>query len=159
MRGPRPVPCIFPDGFLEDAIDTVRRRTASVQDVQRFRLVLLLQEWPSISHEEAAEIVGLSARQVQRWRRRWVGGDFSIEDDHGRGKKPTFSPGRSRRSHRDGVRGRRRNRTADQSTVGSRLGRPSAKSVGQADQREHGVANTARRRHQAVAVRALDLSA
>jgi len=78
---------------LQDAINTVRRRTASVQDVQRFRLVLLLHERPSISHEDAAEIVGLSARQVQRWRRRWAAGDFSIEDYPGRGKKPTFSPG------------------------------------------------------------------
>src|SRR6516225_9432586 len=92
MRGPRPVPCIFPQEFLQDAIDTVRRRTAAVQDVQRFRLVLLLQERPSISHEDAAEIVGLSARQVQRWRRRWAAGDFSIEDYPGRGKKPTFPP-------------------------------------------------------------------
>ena len=119
MRGPRPVPCTFPDWFLQDAINTVRRRTASVQDVQRFRLVLLLQERPSISHEDAAEIVGLSARQVQRWRRRWAAGDFSIEDYPGRGKKRTFSPGRSSHGRRDGVRGRRRNRIADQPAVGS----------------------------------------
>ena len=117
MRGPRPVPCSFPGHFLQDAINTVRRRRASVQDVQRFRLVLLLNERPSISHAEAAEIVGLSARQVQRWRRRWVTGDFSIEDYPGRGKKPTFSPGRSRGDHRHGVRSRRRDRVADQSAV------------------------------------------
>src|SRR5438128_10578215 len=92
MRGPRPVPCIFPEEFLQDAMDTVRRRTASVQDVQRFRLVLLLHDQPSISHENAAEIVRLSARQVQRWRRRWAAGDFSIGDYPGRGKKPAFSP-------------------------------------------------------------------
>jgi hypothetical protein len=113
MRGPRPVPCIFPEGFLQGAISTVRRRTASVQDVQRFRLVLLLHESPSISHEQAAETVGLSARQVQRWRRRWAAGDFSIKDYPGRGKRPTFSPSRSGGRHRDGVRGRRRNRTTD----------------------------------------------
>lgn len=118
MRGPRPAPCIFPERFLQVAMDTVRRRTASVQDVQRFRLVLLLHERPSITHEDAAEIVGLSARQVQRWRRRWAAGDFCIEDYPGRGKKPTFSPGRSGGHHRHGVRGRRRNRTADQPAVG-----------------------------------------
>jgi Homeodomain-like domain len=118
MRGPRPMPCIFPDGFLQDAMNTVRRRTASVQDVQRFRLVLLLHERPSISHEDAAEIVGLSARQVQRWRRRWTAGDFSIEDYPGRGRKPTFSPGRSSGRHRDGVRGRRRIRIAHQPAIG-----------------------------------------
>ena len=107
MRGPRPVPCIFPDGFLQDAINSVRRRTASVQDVRRFRLVLLLYERPGISHDDAAEIVGLSARQVQRWRRRWAAGDFSVEDYPGRGKKPTFSPGRSGHDGSDGVRSRR----------------------------------------------------
>lgn len=92
MRGPRPVSCSFPDSFLQDAIDTVRRRTAAVQDVQRFRLVLLLHEQPSISNEEAAQLVSLSARQVQRWRRRWAAGDFDIEDLPGRGRKPAFSP-------------------------------------------------------------------
>jgi len=117
MRGPRPVPCSFPDGFLQDALDTVRRRTASVQDVQRFRLVLLLHDRPSISHEDAAQIVGLSGRQVQRWRRRWVAGDFSIEDYAGRGKKPTFSPTRSCRGRRHGMRSRRRNQVADQSAI------------------------------------------
>ena len=118
MRGPRPVPCIFPEGFLQDAIDTVLRRTASVQDVQRFRLVLLLHDRPSISHEDSAEIVGLSARQVQRWRRRWAAGDFSIADYPGRGKKPTFSPGRAGGGRRYGVRGRLRNRIAHQPAVG-----------------------------------------
>ena len=37
-------------------------------------------------------VVGLSARQVRHWRRRWVTGDFSIEDETGRGRKPTFPP-------------------------------------------------------------------
>lgn len=159
MRGPRPVPCSFPDGFLQDAIDTVRRRTASVQDVQRFRLVLLLHERPSISHADAAEIVGLSARQVQRWRRRWAAGDFSIEDYPGRGKKPTFSPRRSRRARRHGVRGRRRNQVADQSAIGRGSDQPGEEGAGQADQLKQRVADAARGCHQAMAVRALDLSA
>lgn len=93
MRGPRAVTCSFPEAFLQDAIDTVRRRTAAVQDVQRFRLVLLLHERPTISNDQAAQIVGLSARQVQRWRRRWATGDFGIADLPGRGRKPAFSPG------------------------------------------------------------------
>ena len=80
MRGPRPVPCIFPEAFLQAAMDTVRRRTASVQDVQRFRLVLLLHDRPNISHDDAAQTIGLSARQVQRWRRRWAAGDFDVDD-------------------------------------------------------------------------------
>jgi len=92
VRGPRPTPCIFPDDFLQEARATARRRTAAVRDVQRSRLVLLLHEHADLSPEDAGQSVGLSARQVQRWRRRWVAGDFSIEDEKGRGPKPTFSP-------------------------------------------------------------------
>ena len=92
MRGPRPTPCNFPEYFLQEARETVRRRVAAVRDVQRSHLVLLLRDHPDWSPDETAESVGLSARQVQRWRRRWVAGDFSIEDETGRGRKPTFSP-------------------------------------------------------------------
>jgi hypothetical protein len=108
MRGPRPEPCSFPEEFLQDALATVGRRTASVQEVQRFRLALLLHERPSLNHEDAAEMVGLSPRQVQRWRRRWVAGDFSVEDYPGRGRKPAFSPAGSRVGAGHGVRSRRR---------------------------------------------------
>ena len=75
MPGPRPVLCTFPDDFLQVALDTVSRRTVAIQTVQRFSLVLLLHEQPSLGNEEAAEAVGLSARQVQRWRSRWVAGE------------------------------------------------------------------------------------
>jgi hypothetical protein len=44
MPGPVPARCTFPDDFLQDALDTVRRRTVAVQVVQRCRLVLLFQE-------------------------------------------------------------------------------------------------------------------
>jgi transposase len=97
------MPCSFPDAFLQDAAATVRRRTAAVQEVQRFRLVLLLQERPIISNDEAARIIGLSARQVQRWRRRWAAGDFTVEDLPGRGRKPAFSPGRRSDHRRHGL--------------------------------------------------------
>jgi hypothetical protein len=92
MPGPSPALCTFPDDFVQEALDTVSRRTVAVQTVQRFRLVLLLHEQPSLSNDEAAEAVGLSARQVQRWRSRWATGDFSIEDYAGRGRKAAFSP-------------------------------------------------------------------
>lgn len=103
MRGPRPTPCIFPEYFLQEARETVRRRTAAVQDVQRSHLVLLLHGHPDWSPDEAAPLVGLSARQVQRWRRRWVAGAFSIQDETGRGRKPTFSPAGPRPSASDGL--------------------------------------------------------
>ena len=92
MRGPVPARCTFPDDFVQDALDMVRRRTAAVQVVQRYRLVLLLHEQPCLRNEEAAAAVGLSSRQVRRWRSRWASGDFSIEDQSGRGRKPAFSP-------------------------------------------------------------------
>ena len=92
MPGPVPARCTFPDDFLQDACDTVRRRTVAVQVVQRCRLVLLFQEQPGLRIEDAAEAVGLSPRQVQRWRSRWASGDFSVEDLPGRGRKPAFSP-------------------------------------------------------------------
>ena len=92
MPGPVPARCTFPDNFVQDALDTVRRRTAAVQVVQRYRLVLLLHEQPCLRDEEAAAAVGLSSRQVRRWRSRWASGDFSIEDLSGRGRKPAFSP-------------------------------------------------------------------
>ena len=92
MPGPTPTLCTFPDDFVQAALDTVHRRTVSVQAVQRFGLVLLLHEQPSLGNEEAAVLVGLSARQVQRWRSRWADGDFSIEDHPGRGRKAAFPP-------------------------------------------------------------------
>lgn len=92
MPGPRPAPCTFSEEFLQEAHDTIRKRTATVQAVQRFRLVLLLQQQPELSNEAAAEQIGLSPRQVQRWRRRWAAGDCSVEDLEGRGRKAAFSP-------------------------------------------------------------------
>ncbi len=103
MPGPKPALCTFPDSFLQAAAATVHRRAASVQAVQRYRLVLLLHETPSLGSEEAAMRVGLSLRQVQRWRSRWASGDFSIEDQSGRGRKPTFSPSGSIIDPCDGV--------------------------------------------------------
>ena len=46
----------------------------------------------TMANEEAGRIVGLSARQVQRWRSRWAAGDFSVDDRAGRGRKADFSP-------------------------------------------------------------------
>ena len=103
MRGPRPASCTFPADFLQEAHQSVRRRTAAVQTVQRFRLVLLLHENPTLANEIAAQRVGLSLRQVQRWRQRWGQGDFSVADREGRGRKATFSPDGSRLGDRDRV--------------------------------------------------------
>src|ERR1700730_12707670 len=103
MPGPRPALCTFPDDFLQEARNTIHRRTVAVQTVQRFRLVLLLAEQPSLGNDEAAIVVGLSARQVQRWRSRWAARYFSIEDHPGRGRKSTFSPSGSSVDPSDGL--------------------------------------------------------
>lgn len=103
MPGRKPVLCTFPDDFVQEALDTVHRRTVAVQVVQRFRLVLLLCKQPSVGNHEAAIHVGLSARQVQRWRSRWAAGDFSIQDYPGRGRKATFPPTRSSIGSSDGL--------------------------------------------------------
>ena len=92
MPGPSPVPCTFPEDFVQSALDTVRRRTVAVQVMQRFRLALLLHEQPDMKNDKAAKEVGLSARQVQRWRSRWAAGDFSVEDHAGRGPQARFFP-------------------------------------------------------------------
>jgi Homeodomain-like domain len=108
MPGPSPAPCTFPNELVQVALDTVRRRTVAVQVVQRFRLALLLHEQPDMKNDGAAKEVGLSARQVQRWRSRCATGDYSIEDYTGRGRKPVFSPFRSSVDPSDGVRNDRR---------------------------------------------------
>ena len=82
----------FPDDFLAQARATLRRKTTPQQAVQRYRLALVLQENPHLSQQEAGRRVGLSGRQVLRWRQRWSAGDFSVADAPGRGRKATFSP-------------------------------------------------------------------
>ena len=103
MPGPQPARCNFPAYFLQAAVDTIDRRTVSVQDVQRYRLALLVHEHPSITSEEAALRIGMSARQVQRWRSRWASGDFSIADYPGWGRKASFSPSGPSLDSGDGV--------------------------------------------------------
>lgn len=93
MRGPLPTyrPA-FPSTFLEQAAAIAQQRTVQYQLRQRATVVLLLQHHPLVSQVEAAERVPLHPRSVQRWRRRWATGDFSLEDEPGRGRKATFSP-------------------------------------------------------------------
>jgi hypothetical protein len=78
--------------FLVSVQATLRRKTAPYQLVQRCRLVLLLHENPHLGQQEAGHRVGLSGRQVLRWRQRWTAGDFSVDDASGRGRKAAFSP-------------------------------------------------------------------
>jgi hypothetical protein len=96
MAGPQPIFCpAFPEKFLEHARLELRRRTAPQRSVQRSRLALLVHEHPDWDQERLARHVGLSRRQVHRWRKRWAAGDFSLNDAAGRGRKANFSPGGS----------------------------------------------------------------
>jgi transposase len=55
-------------------------------------LVLLLHEFPAISNVEAAARIDLHPNSIRLWRQRWATGQFTFEDDPGRGRKPVFSP-------------------------------------------------------------------
>ena len=93
MPGPIPSFCpVFSEDFLRQARSAVRRKTVSHQSVQRYQLALVVHEYPHLPHEQAGQRVGLSGRQVRRWRKRWTAGDFSVEDKPGRGRKANFSP-------------------------------------------------------------------
>ena len=83
---------MFPDAFLAEAQRLVQARTAASHLRQRARLVLLLHEAPALSNVAAAARVDLHPNSVRLWRQRWAGGQFTLEDDPGRGRKPAFSP-------------------------------------------------------------------
>ncbi len=93
MPGPAPSDCPrLPEAVLRHARDTLRRKTAAHCLVQRARLALLLDTAPQLGHEQAGAAVGLSGRQVRRWRKRWAAGDFDLADRPGRGRKARLSP-------------------------------------------------------------------
>ena len=151
MPGPSPAPCTFPEDFVQVALDTVRRRTVAVQVVQRFRLALLLHEQPDMKNEEAGKEVGLSARQVQRWRSRWAAGDFSIEDQAGRGASPLFPPLDQALIEAMACEVDRRDGRATEPAVACRSGASRPSDGGQNDQPQHRVADVARVGDQALA--------
>jgi transposase len=93
LPGPSPLyqPC-FPVELLVEARLLSRRRTAPAHLRQRARLVALLHQQPDLSNVAAASRVGLHPNSVRLWRQRWARGLFALEDQPGRGRKPTFSP-------------------------------------------------------------------
>jgi len=70
----------------------VRHRTVQYQLRQRATLVLLLAQQPLLSKVEAAARVRLPLRSVPRWRHRWAQGDFSLDDEPGRGRQADCAP-------------------------------------------------------------------
>ena len=82
----------FPEDLLQEAERVARCKTTSHQLVQRSQLVLLLHRDPSLDDDEAGRHVGLSGRQVRRWRTRWAAGECSLVDMSGRGQGGFFPP-------------------------------------------------------------------
>lgn len=93
MPGPSPhYRPTFPDELLAEARRLLAARTAASHLRQRARLVLLLHELPTLSNVAAAATVELHPNSIRLWRRRWASGRFTLRDESGRGRKPTFSP-------------------------------------------------------------------
>jgi len=93
VRGPQPThQPTFPPDFLAGADALLRRRTSPAHLRQRAALAVLLHREPGLSHPEAAARLGLQPVTVRKWRRRWAGGDFSLADQPGRGRKAGLSP-------------------------------------------------------------------
>ena len=75
-----------------------RARTVAAQhsaphaQLLRARLTLVLAEEPAISHQQAADRVGLGYSTVYKWRRRWAKQGWTLEDAPRPGRKPAFSP-------------------------------------------------------------------
>ena len=104
VPGPSPLyQPIFPAEFLVEAHLLSCRRTAPAHLRQRANLVLLLYHEPTLSNVAAGLEVGLHANSVRLWRQRWAKGIFDLEDQPGRGRKPSFSPSGPRGHHRLGV--------------------------------------------------------
>jgi hypothetical protein len=83
---------VFSEEFLCECRELVVCRSVPYSERQRAELALLLDEQPKMSNVAAGRVVGLHANAVRLWRRRWAGGEFSLVDREGRGRKPTFSP-------------------------------------------------------------------
>jgi hypothetical protein len=95
MSGPAPAyQPAFPTAFVEHCQQLVRQRTIEYGQHQRAQLVLLFQESPLLSNTAAATAVALHPNSVRLWRQRWAQGNFSLDDQGGRGRKASFSPSR-----------------------------------------------------------------
>ena len=56
------------------------QHTAPHREVLRARLTLVLAQHPDLSHAEVAQRCGLAPKTVEKWRRRWHEGGWSLAD-------------------------------------------------------------------------------
>src|SRR5262249_55910925 len=123
------------------------------------KLVLLLDGNANLSNTAAAAAVGLSDQWVRKWRRRWDGGDFSLDDRLRSGRPPGLSPRRAIASQSCGSgnscgKWKPAFAAIDTGCDDARGGRFEAP-----PQPQRGMANPRQRSHQAVAISILDLPA
>lgn len=77
---------------LAQARTLAAQHSAPHSHVLRARLTLLLAERPTITHQEAADHVGMAYSTVYKWRRRWAQHVWSCSDAPRPGRKPAFPP-------------------------------------------------------------------
>jgi len=95
MPGLKPIYCpTFTDAQVKEAKQISKKHTASYNQVQRAKLVLLLHDQPDIENPVAARRLGHHENWVRYWRKRWCDEGFSLKDKHRSGRKSAFSPER-----------------------------------------------------------------
>ena len=92
MRAPRSTRCTSPADFLQGARHTVRRRTATMQAVQRSRRVLLPLENPELGSDAAAEHVGLRLDKSNDGVDAGQPGIFPSTTERDAAERPIFPP-------------------------------------------------------------------
>lgn len=93
MPGPSPLyRPLFKVEQLAQAKRIANQHQAPYAVVQRAQLVLLLQAQPEQDNSSLAKALGQHPNWVYKWRKRWANAGFSLLDQTGRGRKPTFSP-------------------------------------------------------------------
>lgn len=77
----------FSEVEVDQAGALLARRQVPYAEVQRARLVLLLDEHPDLRSPEAARRLGQSTSWVRRWRQRWATEGFSLGDAERSGRR------------------------------------------------------------------------